>query len=379
MKAKNKLNESRVYNVIGDVLQGVDQKQAEEYLHGFDFSECEVEPQKIGNAKYIDEYNGIEMYYDYAGDYYFFVSMDNSDVLGGRNINLKNSTDLEALKESFNKVLDKRISEQRLSEKLDSLKSLSFGECKSLFESVIDELYDAPEGKKLIGSYVKLIKENKSIHTVYKILEGVSTLDKENADTAAYVLCNMCESVDRKQLTEGEKKMQNIVSEALKLPKNVTCESIDATLENSKPLNESIARLTHKKNVNINEKVSAVKTLTKCITESTSKSNNTVNEKTSGELKDDLSNLISEAGHDAWENQVIKDLTLCSISNGSKETLFETYKNDCISTIDEISDDDNKSRLFAMKQQLSEKKYNEETLIEDLFNLAELKKTLLEA
>ena len=296
-----------------------------------------------------------------------------------KDIELKNSTDLEALKESFNKVLDKKISEQRLSEKLDSLKSLSFGECKSLFESVIDELYDAPEGKKLIGSYVKLIKENKSIHTVYKILEGVSALDKENADTAAYVLCNMCESVDRKQLTEGEKKMQNIVSEALKLSKNVTCESIDTALENNKPLNESIAHLTHKKNVNINEKVSTIKTLTKCITESTSKSNNTVNEKTSGELKDDLSNLISEAGHDAWENQVIKDLTLCSISNGSKETLFETYKNDCISTIDEIRDDDNKSRLFAMKQQLSEKKYNEETLIEDLFNLAELKKTLLEA
>ena len=66
-------------------------------------------------------------------------------------------------------------------------------------------------------------------------------------------------------------------------------------------------------------------------------------------------------------------------ARSSKETLFETYKNDCISTIDEISDDDNKSRLFAMKQQLSEKKYNEETLIEDLFNLAELKKTLLEA
>ena len=77
---------------------------------------------------------------------------------------------------------------------------------------------------------------------------------------------------------------------------------------------------------------------------------------------------------------MLRDLSLCYISNGDKSELFETYKNDCINTIDGLSDGDldKSTRLYAMKQQLQEKKFNEETLTDDLFKLAELKETLIE-
>lgn len=301
-----------------------------------------------------------------------------------KKLDLENSKDLLSLKESLNNVIDKEIAKRQLTEKVNGLKNHSFGEYKALFESILDELYDLPSGKKTIGSYVKLVKENKAINTIYKLFESIENINPEDATFNAYALADVCESVDRKALAEGEKKMYSILKEGIKDCKNVTCESIDNALEAHKTLNESISFLTHKSDKgnlkHLNTRADSIKILSESISKNIAKEDEVITEgKTNKELLSDLHTLL-ENSQQAWEKKVLQDLSLCYFSNSDKSELFESYKNDCITTIDSLSDGDldKSSRLHAMKQQLQEKKYNEETLTDDLFKLAELKETLIE-
>ena len=57
------------------ILQGSEatEKNAIEFAQGFDFSQSELEESNIKFKTYIDTVNGIEIYYDYGADYYFFA------------------------------------------------------------------------------------------------------------------------------------------------------------------------------------------------------------------------------------------------------------------------------------------------------------------
>jgi len=302
-----------------------------------------------------------------------------------KQLDINNSKDLTALKESLNAVIDKKIAKQQLSEKLQSISDLSFGEYKCLFEDIMPTLSNSNDGKKIIASYVKLLKENKAINTIYKVYESVGVSSSDDKNIAAYALADIMENVNKQELTEGEQKMYSIYKNACSLVDNVTCESIDAVLNESKKVNDAVNYLTHnsdKSNIKtLNERVNSIKVLGEFINENVANgAENSENEKTNSELLSELNNLFINE-HTEWENQVLKDLTLCYMSNDNVEQLFESYKSKCIKAIDEIDSESGdvaeKSRLYGMKQQLSEKKYNADTLIDDLFNLAELKETLL--
>ena len=58
------------------ILQGSEatEENALNFAQGFDFSECEEEEFNFNNSRYINSVNGIDIYYNYAADYYFFTS-----------------------------------------------------------------------------------------------------------------------------------------------------------------------------------------------------------------------------------------------------------------------------------------------------------------
>ena len=62
----------KVYSVI---LQGSEatEQNAINFAQGFDFSESEVEEYNTRDKTYIDTINGIDIYYQYGADYYFFT------------------------------------------------------------------------------------------------------------------------------------------------------------------------------------------------------------------------------------------------------------------------------------------------------------------
>ena len=57
------------------ILQGHEatQKQAFEVAQGLDFSEVETNEQSYPYLNYIDTINGVEIYYNYGCDSYYFA------------------------------------------------------------------------------------------------------------------------------------------------------------------------------------------------------------------------------------------------------------------------------------------------------------------
>ena len=68
-----------LYNTIGPICQYDEAtiENARGMALGLDWSEYEVEPQEIGHARFEETVNGLDIYYDYGADYYFFVTTHN--------------------------------------------------------------------------------------------------------------------------------------------------------------------------------------------------------------------------------------------------------------------------------------------------------------
>ena len=61
--------------VYDAILEGDDATEADalEYAQGMVWDEVEVSEQEIKYSKFVDTVNGIDVYYDYGADYYFFA------------------------------------------------------------------------------------------------------------------------------------------------------------------------------------------------------------------------------------------------------------------------------------------------------------------
>ncbi len=302
-----------------------------------------------------------------------------------RKLNLNKTSDLLKLKESLNKTIDNMVAEKNLNEKINSISGLSFQEYKALFESVMPDLCSNANGKNIIASYVKLIKENKAINTIYKVLERTGINGEYDGKDACNVISEAIKHIDTIQLSEGEAVMYEICKKAFSSSKNTSSELIDNVLSENKNINDAIKYFTKnggKTNLdNLSEEVKNLRILREFIESKQVKvEGNTELTKSNNELISDYNDILEQAETDT-EKKVINDIFMCGLSGGNKESLFESYKNECIKSINSKKCDDDinrKSRLHGIKTQLETKKYNEETLKEDLQKLLELNGALTE-
>lgn len=298
---------------------------------------------------------------------------------------IKDSNDLIKLKESFNKAFDTQIRVKQIEERVSNLGKLGFGEIKSLFEGISDKLFD--NHKDCVANYIKTIKENKELKTLYVLFENALKPAHVN-DTNLLVssMVAISEGIDKKTLKEGVKKLQGILKEAV-VKSNITAEEFDALLNENKDINESLSYiLTNKKTAkNLFEHTNNVHTVVTYINENmdndkiNDKVNDKTNDKTNSELVNDLNEAIS--CDTPWETDAIRDLTLCYLSESSSEELFNRYKDDCISLLNKkIEDVENLEegiRFSTMKESLSKKEFDKSKLKESILTLAELKYTLI--
>ena len=294
---------------------------------------------------------------------------------------IKNSNDLIKLKESFNKAFDTQIKAKQIQERVGGLNKLGFGEIKSLFEGISDKLFDA--NKACVANYIKTIKENKDLKTLYILYENALKPSRVN-DTNMLVssMVSISEGINKKSLNDGLKKLQRVLKEAV-IKSNITAEEFDSLLNENREINESLTYiLTNKKTAsNLFEHTNKVHNVISYIYENMADDNAAaeINDKTSSDLVNELNEAIS--CDTPWETEAIKDLTLCYLSESSSEELFNRYKEECISLLSEkIEDSDNMEeeiRLSTMKESLSKKEFDKSKLKESILTLAELKYTLI--
>lgn len=295
---------------------------------------------------------------------------------------IKDSNDLIKLKESFNKAFDTQIKAKQIEEKVSGLNKLGFGEVKLLFEGISDRLFDSH--KDCVANYIKTIKENKELKTLYVLFENALKPSHVN-DTNLLVssMVAISEGINKKTLREGMKKLQAILKEAV-VKSNITAEEFDTLLNENKDINESLTYiLTNKKTAsNLFEHTNKVHTVVSYINENMAVGN-VVDDKASDKSKAELVNDLNEAisCDTPWETEAIRDLTLCYLSESSSEELFKRYKDDCISLLNEkIEDAENLEegiRFSTMKESLSKKEFDKSKLKESILTLAELKYTLI--
>ncbi len=68
-----------LYNTFDVCVDGNDEtdETIRDWARGFVFGESEITlDQSIGYGRHLDTVDGIDIYYDFGGDYYFFCPVD---------------------------------------------------------------------------------------------------------------------------------------------------------------------------------------------------------------------------------------------------------------------------------------------------------------
>ena len=294
-----------------------------------------------------------------------------------------NISELERIREAFNSVVDKEQELNRISSLKESVEELSIPELKQVYESISDKLYATDGGKKLLSKYIKLVTENKTMQTEYVIVNGIySPIDV--MDTPMYIV-ELFDIHGKRDKEYKAKKGQvsDLLKECIDMV-NMSSYDLENIINESKnDVNSSIEYLLSVKRTasNVNDRVKSMKLLEGKVNDANIVNESIVDNRKASELVNDLSNITD--GLEEWQKRVVNDISKYILENKTKEDLFNDYKEECISTINESinnTEDGNfetVSQLKGMVSQLSEKKYNKETVNEDLFMLSELRQTLI--
>lgn len=299
-------------------------------------------------------------------------------------MNSKNNiNELERIREAFNSVVDKEQELNRIHSLNESVEELSIPELKQVYESISDKLYATDCGKKLLSKYIKLVAENKTVRTEYAIVNGIyAPIDVMDAPMYLSELFDIHGKRD-KEYNEKKGQLVDLLKECIDTV-NMSSSDLENIINESKnDVNRSIEYLLSVKRTasNVNDRVKSMKLLEGKVNESNIVNESIVDSRTASELINDLSNITD--GLEEWQKRVVNDISKYILENKTKEDLFNDYKAECINTINESinnTEDSNfetVSQLKGMVSQLSEKKYNKETVNEDLFMLSELRQTLI--
>ena len=294
-----------------------------------------------------------------------------------------NINELERIRKVFNSVVDKEQELNRIHSLKESVEELSIPELKQVYESISDKLYATDGGKKLLSKYIKLVTENKTMQTEYVIVNGIySPMDV--MDTPMYITELFAIHGKRDKEYKAKKgQVVDLLKECIDTV-NMSSSDLENIINESKnDVNSSIEYLLSIKRAasNVNDRVKSMKLLEGKVNDANIVNESIVDNRKASELINDLSNVTD--GLEEWQKRVVNDISKYILENKTKEDLFNDYKTECINTINESinnTEDGNfetVSQLKGMVSQLSEKKYNKETVNEDLFMLSELRQTLI--
>lgn len=253
-------------------------------------------------------------------------------------------------------------------------KNRNFGICYHIFEDSLLKNLNNRNGKKFINEVSNLIKTNKVLKEQFNIYNSIC--NKKNVSNPESYVDGVLECISKLNINKSDirkaneklidliesntnvNKLLNIDDDTLKL-----YEAIDFVLTNKKSIN------------NIDEynriKDSLVEKFDRDNKDKTD--NDTVNEKYETSLSE-----MTEKYKDLTDDEIklIEDIIS---SDKDKSSLFEEYKSETIGVIDETikkASEEDKEQWLNIKETLSEKKYNKDTLIDDVLKFVEIQKEI---
>ena len=253
-------------------------------------------------------------------------------------------------------------------------KNRNFGICYHIFEDSLLKNLNNRNGKKFINEVSNLIKTNKVLKEQFNIYNSICN-KKNVSDPESYVdgvlECISKLNINKSDIRKANEKLIDLIESNTNVNKLLNID--DDTLK----LYEAIDFvLTNKKSINNIDEYNKIKDslVEKFDRDNKDKTDNdTVNEKYETSLSE-----MTEKYKDLTDDEIklIEDIIS---SDKDKSSLFEEYKSETIEDIDETikkASEEDKEQWLNIKETLSEKKYNKDTLIDDVLKFVEIQKEI---
>ena len=247
-------------------------------------------------------------------------------------------------------------------------KNRNFGVCYRIFENNIVNNMSSKKGKKYINEVTRFIKTNPVLKEQFDIYNSLLN-KKDIQDTVKYV-DSVVECIDNSGLTRKEIKISNdrlidLIESNSNINKLIDIDDKDFGL-----FEDVEYLILNQRNVN---NVAEYENAKRCLSEHLKKNISEVTEN-----YDDKIEKLSEKYQYLSNDEI--ELTKKILSKDTdKEQMFENMKKDTLTMIDEAmlsSTAEDKEQWNNIKDIISEKKYNQNELVEDILRFIDIQNSL---
>lgn len=247
-------------------------------------------------------------------------------------------------------------------------KNRNFGVCYRIFENNIVNNMSSKKGKKYINEVTRFIKTNPVLKEQFDIYNSLLN-KKDIQDTVKYV-DSVAECIDNSGLTRKEIKISNdrlidLIESNSNINKLIDIDDKDFGL-----FEDVEYLILNQRNVN---NVAEYENAKRCLSEHLKKNISEVTEN-----YDDKIEKLSEKYQYLSNDEI--ELTKKILSKDTdKEQMFENMKKDTLTMIDEAmlsSTAEDKEQWNNIKDIISEKKYNQNEIVEDILRFIDIQNSL---
>jgi hypothetical protein len=287
----------------------------------------------------------------------------------------------EAMQKGYFELADKLLSEsteaynkyKECSGYPKSNREKSFGELNYMLESELPTLFK--KNKKALKECTKLMKEDCNLRSAFRFIDALRRYNCEG-DTHAYVNESLelaSSEINRKTFRESVEKLADMLSKY----EIGGCSLDEETVKYFKACEKVL--LEKKKLTNLTDYTNSVNLVASYVDNHKSpvvESRKSV-EAITEELEKKIANLTEE------EQTLVQDIidSKTPMVEARQEQLFNRFRNECLNIVEGLmseASDDEKFGLESIKEQLENKVYCKETIVQDIANLLEIRDVLSE-
>lgn len=288
------------------------------------------------------------------------------------NTRIKNTfsrSELTKMKEQFINECAEQESRLQVAERIGEIRS--FGDIKIMFESLIPELLGKPAGKRLINTYTKTLKENRSLKTLYGLHAGLG--DNETADKRRVFMqeaLSLCKDFDRTEYLEGMRKLSRLMSESMRELNPILVLEKTAVSDTDKYVNESVLYLaSNKKSLkNLNDYTKHMDIVSE---------NKNPTPASPFNVNEDLASIFETF---KAKNGSKEETFTAFLETDNKEQAFQDMKAMCLEALNSqkqnTQDTATLQKLSEMESKLRAKSYCYESYTKDMIHMSDLQSIL---
>lgn len=290
-----------------------------------------------------------------------------------RILNATTVDEIDTIKNEFNCLCEARINKLNLLSKISDI--TSFGEIKTIFESIAPSLFSSSLGRNCIKHFVKTINENKTLQTMYLLNENIAHCSYDG-DKKVFLTesLSLAKDVNKKEFLKGIVALQEDLIKGVAILTDDDIKNINNAINEinlNKEMSETLDNLAlnPKRMSNLLEFNQSIDKLVPYMEEIAKIKNNS---NVLGETSEDILTRINE--EESRENlELFKEL----FEAEDKKSVFEEYKDNCVRSIkrairENKADEAVSNKLSSILEKVESKVYNIASYGTDIASFIEL-------